>query len=69
MTRNQIASLLGNIIRLARQGKMQSEIARSIRVNPGLVYTLCKLYGIRTKKPVKAEQSLPQMKCSLPMMG
>ena len=74
MTKNQIVFVLGEIIRLTRQGKIESEISHCIGIKPSLVYRLCKLYGIKTKKPIKKEQKIekpimPQIQCFLPLQG
>lgn len=74
MTRDEMATLIGEIIFLARQGKIQSEIAHCIGVRPDLVYKICKRYGIKTKRPIKRGNKalimpLRQIQCVLPLRG
>lgn len=42
MTRDQKASILADVIRLAREGNTQAAIARAIGTNPSRVYKICK---------------------------
>lgn len=74
MTRNQMATLVGEIIFLAKQGKVQSEIAHCAGVKPNLVYEICQRYGIKTKHPRKKERErrvvpLRHIQCVLPLQG
>lgn len=70
MTRDQKASILGEIIRLAREGKNQSAIASSIGINPGKVYKICKKYGIKTRHILHKKKETGQFRpvqCLLPL--
>lgn len=74
MTRDQKASVLCQVIKLARQGKTQSQIAQCIGINPSKVYKICKKYGIKTKymlwkeRQPGAKRSKP-VQCLLPIAG
>lgn len=48
--------MLGEIIRLAREGRTQAAIAQSIGTNPGMVYSICKEYGIKTRHMFRKEK-------------
>ncbi|MFG6375855.1 MAG: helix-turn-helix domain-containing protein [Desulfovibrio sp.] len=72
MTREQRASILGEVIKHAKQGKTQAQIAQCIGVNPSMVYKICKRYGIRTKHMLwkesqKAKKLARPVQCLLPM--
>ena len=60
MTREQKASILGDVIRLAREGKTQGDIASIIGINPSRVYKICKRYGIKTKRMLRKEKESGQ---------
>ena len=68
MTRDQKASILADVIRLAREGNTQAAIARAIGTNPSRVYKICKKYGIRTKHMLRREKKLTSpVQCLLPL--
>lgn len=70
MTRDQRASILGEVIRLAREGKTQGAIARSIGINPSKVYKICKKYGIKTRYMLRKEKETGKFRpvqCLLPL--
>ena len=60
--------MLGEIIRLAREGKTQAAIAQSIGTNPGMVYSICKEYGIKTRHMLRKENGTARpAQCLFPL--
>lgn len=57
MKRQKEADILGNIIRLARNGLTQASIAGRIGVKPSKVYKICKRYGIKTRRGILMDKT------------